>query len=312
MDAGVVVAFSESAALRETLAVLLEHDCQLRFLRPEAAASSDCGAASAALVAIDQPDPVVHDLRWHWPALPIVTVDVAAPAPSRSVEPPHTDGQLYRVPLDPHAIRTTVLRHLAPDRDASLRTTARVIGETLRADLSYAFTALRSFSALHASSAGPDTYALLGAAMREQTYVLDETLDQLQRFRGRPHTVEMSSRFPAALCHQLGRPDHLTSERGMLYQCHIEATCVEAGPVELAPAVASFVRAHLRRRAGAAVVSVRLTRQGVIVRYSRRRAGATTRSWPLLLAALALQPWAWHVATQIDGDQEVVSLRPAA
>ena len=174
MDAGVVVAFPESPALRETLAVLLERDCQLRFLRPEATPSDDCRAASVALVAIARPQSVVRDLRQHWPALPIVAVDVTGEARTDVSSPP--DGSVLRVPLEPHAIRSAVLRQLAPDADASLRATARVIGETLRSHLSYACTALRSFSTLHASSAGPDTYALLGAVMREQSYVLGETV----------------------------------------------------------------------------------------------------------------------------------------
>jgi hypothetical protein len=310
MDAGVVVAFSESPALRETLAVLLEHDCQLRFLRADSAASADCGVASAALVAMSRPDPVLQELRQHWPALPIVAVDVTRPSAGSLAEPRQTDGGLYRVPLEPHAIRTTVLQRLAPDRDASLRMTARLVAATLRADLAYPFTALRSFSALQASGGAADTYAVLAAAIREQCCVLADTFDQLQGFRGRPRAVEMSREFSVVLCHQLERSDRLTRERGLFCACSVDVACAVAGPVELAPAVASLVRAHLRRKAESAVVNVRLTGQGIILRYTRRRAAAT-RSWPLLLAALALQPWCWLVGTRVDGDQEVVSLRPA-
>ena len=311
MDASVVVAFAESPALRETVAVLLEHDCQLRFLRPDAVASGACGAADAALVAVRQPDSLLHDLHRHWPVLPIVAVDLGeVPASHRTAQP--SDSHVYRVPLEPQAIRSTVLQRLAADRDAALRATARVIGEALRADLSYALAALRSFSTLHASSAGPDTYALLGAAMREQSYVLGQTVDQLERFRNRPRTTDVSPEFPAALCHQLERPDPASGERSLLCEYSVDAACSAAGPVGLVPAVAGFLRAHLRRRADAPVVAVRLTSEGVSVRYRRRRAGATTRSWPLLLAALALEPWAWSVSTSIDDDQEVVRLRRAA
>jgi hypothetical protein len=312
MDTSVVVAFSESPALRETLAVLLEHDCQLRFLRPGAAASADCAAASVALLAIPQPEPVVQDLQRHWPVLPIVAVDIAEREASRDAAITQSDSRLCRVPLEPHAIRSSVLQRLAPDREASLRTTARVLATTLRADLSYSFAALRSFSALHASSVGPDTYALLGAVMREQSYVLSETVAQLQRFRRRARVVDMSPHFSTALCHQLERPDRLSGERGMLCKCTVDTACPEAGPLELAPAVAEFVHAHLRRTADAPIIRVSLQRDGLTVRYPRRRAVATTRSWPLLLAALALQPWSWSVGNHVDGDQEVVSLRPAA
>lgn len=313
MDTSVVVAFSESPALRETLAVLLEHDCRLRCLPPAAVESSDCGAASVALVAVRRPDPIVHHLRRHWPQVPIVAVDVAEAPAGQPPAPPHDDSRVYRVPLEPHAIRSAVLQRLAPDHDAALRATARVIGETLRAELAYAFTALRAFSALHASSAGPDTYALLGTVMREQSHLLSEIIDQLERFRSRPRGTELSPEFPAVLCRLLQRPDRFSNERGLLCEYTVDAACADAGPVELAPAVAALLRAHVRRRADSVLVGLRLTRQGVIVRYRRRRTSTTLRSWPLLLAGLALQPWAWSVSTQIiDDDQEVVSLRRAA
>ncbi len=308
MNPSVVVAFPESPALRETLAVLLEHDCELRFLEPAAAAASDCAAASVALVAVRRPVPVVHDLRRHWPTVPIVAVDVADAPP----ELPPRDSLLFRVPLEPHAIRATVLQHLAPDHHAALRMNARVIAETLRAALSYSFVALRSFSALHASSPGPDTYALLGTAVREQSHLLSEAIEQLERFRRRPRAAELSAEFPAALCRQLEGLDHLGSDRGALCHYAVDAACAEAGPVELAPTVAAFLRAHVRRTADGAVVGVRLTRQGIVMRYRLRRASAASRSWPLLLAGLALQPWSWSVSTQIADDQEVVSLRRAA
>lgn len=308
MDPSLVVAFPESPALRETLAVLLEHDCQLRFLAPAAVAASDCGVASVALVAVRRPDPLVHDLRRHWPTVPIVAVDVADAPPELLPR----DSLLFRVPLEPHAIRTTVLQHLAPDHHAALRMNARVIAETLRAALSYSFVALRSFSALHASSAGPDTYALLGAVMREQSHLLGEAIEQLERFRSRPRAAEMSPEFPAALCRQLERLDHLGDDRGTFCHYVVDAVCAEAGPVELVPVVAALLRAHVHRTADGALVGVRLTRQGIVMRYPRRRTSAASRSWPLLLAGLALQPWSWSVSTQIADDQEVVSLRRAA
>lgn len=310
MDAGIVATFAESPALRETLAVLLERDCQLRFLRPNAAASGECVGASLVLVALPRPDLLLRNLRQHWPALPIVAVDVTGGSDSTAA--PRSDGGVCHVPLDPHAIRGTVLQQIVPDADASLRATARVIGETLRTELSYACTALRSFSALYASSVGPDTYALLGAVMREQSYVLGETVDELERFRMRPGTVALSSEFPAILCRQLQRPDPPSAERGVLCECAVDAPCRDLGPLELAPTVAGFLRVHLRRCAATAVVDVRQTPEGVSIRYRRRRSGRRTRSWPLLLAALTLEPWSWSISTSVDADQEVVRLRRAA
>jgi hypothetical protein len=310
MDGDVVVAFPESPALRETLAVLLERDCRLRFLRTDTLPLDECRTASVALVAVARPERVLQDLRQHCPALPIVDVDVTGER--RADEPSRRDDRVFRVPLEPHAIRGAVLRQLVADSDVSLRATARVIGETLRSDVSYAGTALRSFSALHASSAGPDTYALLGAVMREQSYVLGETVDQLQRFRSRPRAAAMSREFSAALCQQLQRHDHRNGERALLCQCVIDATCQDPGPVELVPTVAGFLRVHLRRTADTAVVHVRLTPDGVSLRYRRRHSSAKIRSWPLLLVALALEPWSWSVSTMVDDEQEVVRLRRAA
>ncbi len=316
MDTGVVIAFSESPSVQETLSVLLEHDCQLRFLRPDAAASMECRSASVALVATRSPTPVVQELRRHWPALPIVNVELPgtptapAHAPAAGGRP---DAKLCTIALEPHAIRGAVLQRLVPDRDAPLRATIEVLADTLRAELAYALAALRSLTSLHATSAGLDTYALLGTVMREQGFVIDERIDHMDQFRARPRAVEISPHFPALLCRQLGRPDRLTEERGLRCECVIDAACPEAGPITLVPTVAAFLRAHLRRRTDARVVGVRVTRHGVTVRYPQRRtAAAAARSWPLLLAALALQPWSWSVSTAGDGEQEIVSLRPAA
>ena len=310
MGTGVVVTFAATSALRETLSVLLEHDCELRFLRPDAPVAGQCDAANLALLALPQPAPIVADLREHWPMLPIVAVDVSTTPASHSPGP--HDQQVYRVPLEAHAIRTTVLQHLTPDRNATLRATVRVVAQTLRNDVSYSFAALRSFSALHAASAGPDTYALLGAVMREQSYVLAETVDQIQRFDARPRAVAISPEFPAALYRQLEGRDTLTGERGLLCECTVDAVCPEAGPLELAPAIAGFLRTHLRRAAAGPVVGVHLRREGVIVRYPRRPFATAKGSWPLLLAALALQPWSWSVSTHREDEEEFVRLRPAA
>jgi len=306
MDSGLVVAFPESPALRETLAILLERDCRLRFLRPDVTLSADCRTASVALVATTRPERLVQGLWQQCPALPIVDVDVTGDR--RTDEPNPPDGRLYRVPLEPHAIRGAVLQHLVPDPDASLRATARVIGETLRSDLAYACAALQSFSALHASSPGPDTYALLGAVMREQSYVLGETVEQLQHFRNRARTAVTSPEFAAVLCQQLQRQGPTAEERSLLCHCVVDAACRDLGPVELAPTVAGFLRVHLRRTADTAVIEVRQRREGIMLRYRRRTTSAKRGSWPLLLAALALEP-SWGVATSIDDDHEVVRLQ---
>jgi hypothetical protein len=310
MNGSVVFAFPESPALRETLAVLLERDCHLRFLRPDATPADDCRTANVALVAITQPERLVQGLRQHSPALPIVDVDVTGKRGSDIQSP--VDHGVFRVPLEPHAIRSAVLGQLGADGDASLSVTARLIGETLRRDLSYTCTALRSFSRLHASSAGPDTYTLLGAVMREQSYVLGDVVAQMQRFRRRPRAALLSPEFPTALCQQLQRHDDTTNERTLVCQCVIDAPCRDLGPVQLAATVAGFLQAHVQRTADTPIVHLRLTPDAITLRYRRRPSAPQAPTWPLLLALMAMEPWSWSVSTAVDGDHEVIRLRRAA
>jgi len=305
MDTGVVVAFPQSPALRETLAVLLEHDCQLHFLRPDAAHSDACLAASVAVVAVERPDTLVQSLRQHFPQLPIVAVELEGGWSEPMVPAP----TVCRVPLEPHAIRSTVLQRLTPDGDASLRSATRLIGETLQAHLAYALTALRSFSALHASSAGPDTYALLGAVMREQSYVLAEAVDHLQRFQSRPRLADASPDFCLALTQQLQRVDSATDVWPFLCEVIGDQSSCTRGPAQLVPTVAPLLRAHLRRRADGPLVQMRLSSEGLRIAYRRRWSASKMRSWPLVLATLMLEPWSWSVSTAADGDQELVCLR---
>ena len=303
--------------MRETLSVLLEHDCQLRFLDRAAAASAEVRSAGVALVATRARRRLLHDLRRHWPLLPIVAVDLVAagatgaPPATDDVEP--QDIRLQRVPLEPHAIRASVLQQLAPVPDASVAAAVRAVAEPLRKELAYCFAAVRTFSTLHATSAGPDTYALLGAVMREQSYILSDVVAQLERFRSRPRLLDTSPDFATALCHELERVESPAAERGVVCDCAVEAPCGAAGPTSLIPTVATFLRAHIRRRSDAPVVSVRVTHRGVVIRYPHRRpVTGPPASWPLLLASLALRPFSWSVSTGANGQHEVVSLCAAA
>ncbi len=305
-----VVAFSDSPALRETLSVLLEHDCQLRFLSADTSVPPDMLSADLALVATPGPTRLLLELRRRWPALPVVAVDVGAddaPHPSPMAQP-----AIDLVPLEPHAIRSAVLRELRRQPPTSLHATLRLLVETLRAELLYSFSALRSFAALHASASGPETYAILGAIMREQSYVLAEIVGCLHRFRDRPRGVDTSAHFVSALCRQLEQPDTLAAERGMLCECRVEPTATQhAGPLSLISTVAGLLRSHLRRRSDSPVIRVRASADGVVLSYPPRSAvQPSVGSWPLLLASLALQPWSWSVVTTRQPHEEAVSLQP--
>ncbi|MFQ5667058.1 MAG: hypothetical protein ACE5I7_11575 [Candidatus Binatia bacterium] len=313
MDAlSVVVAFSDSPALRETLSVLLEHDCQLRFLPPSALAAFDPSSVDLAVVALQRPTRFLAELTARWPGLP--TVAVARPETVLSATPtaaPRQQG-IQSVPLEPEAIRAAVLQRLVPAADAHLRATAQRIAETLRTELAYSFTALRSCSALHATAAGPDTYALLGAVMREQSYVLGECVAHLQHFRARPRTAVVSSDFAVALCHQLAKPG--PAGRGLLCDCTVDASAPHsAGPVALVSMVAAFLHAHVRRRTAVPAVRVQATPSGIVLRYVPRHSSSrrTTQSWPLLLVWLAVQPWSWRVRSTVQQSEGVVTLYPA-
>ena len=73
---GIVVAVSETAAVRETLAILLEEDCDLRFAAPASLPPPELAVADLALVALADPRPTLADLERDWPHLPVVAVDV--------------------------------------------------------------------------------------------------------------------------------------------------------------------------------------------------------------------------------------------
>jgi hypothetical protein len=251
-------------------------------------------------------------LTERWPTLPIVVVDTEG---ARQSTPPSTvlpDSVVRTVPLEPHAIRRAVLERLTSPPHSALRATLRCIAETLRTELTYSFAALRALTATSATAMEPLTGTLLGTIIREQTHVLSVDLDELQRFRDRPGAVEMSPHFVPALCRQLAQPDRETIERGLLCECTTASPPMQStGPLTLVPTVTSFLRAHLRRRAATAVVSVRVTQGGVMIGYQPRRAGPLgVRSWPLLLAALVLQPWSWRVVGTTSAEEESIGLYP--
>src|ERR1700687_1922034 len=310
MDAtSLVVAFADSPTLRETLAVLLECDCSLRFVDTALTVPSGHPIPDLAVVAVPQPTKVLPTISCRWPSVPIVAIDLSALQPAAPLRT--TPATVQLVPLEPQAIRAAVLRQLQPPCYAVPASTVALIAQTLRDELGYSLTALRAFSALHAASPGADTYAILGAMMREQAHVLGRAIAQLDLFRERPRDVGLSADFVGALCRQLEQPDHAGDDRAMLCECTVEtALRVVAGPVCLVPLLAHLIRAHLLRRSSASVVTVRGKGDSVAMRYQPHESPLpTAASWPLLLAALALRPWNWRVWTATSGGEETVELQ---
>jgi len=305
--APVIVAFSDSLAVRETLSVLLEHDCTLRFFSAGIVPPRDSLLADLAVVAVRRPASLLHDLTERWPTLPIVAVQTAADI-TPAVTPAHP--AVASVPLEPHAIRAAVMQGLASAGHAPLRATVRMLAEALRAELNYPFAALRWFVAVEALSGGADE--VLAAIAREQSYVLGEAIDHLERFRARSRLVETSREFLVALCRALERPE-VPGERGLPCACIVDSReRMPAGPLTLAPLLGAFLRAHLRRRTDSPVITIRITAEGALLRYRPRPpVQAASDSWPLLLAALAARPWGWDLLRSADRGEEALALRPA-
>jgi hypothetical protein len=308
MDAApVIVAFSDSVAVRETLSILLEHDCTLRFFSAGIVPPRDSLMADLAVVAVHRPGSLLRDLIERWPTLPIVAVRTAADI-APVVTPAHLP--VTNVPLEPHAIRTAVMHGLLGAGHGPLRAAVRMLAEALRAELSYPFAALRSFVAVEALSHGADQ--VFAAIAREQSYVLGEAIDYLERFRARSRRVETSPEFLVALCRALERPD-VPGERALPCQCVVDSGGrMPAGPLTLAPLLGAFLRAYLRCRADSPVIVIRITAGGALLRYHPRAAvQAVGDPWPLVLASLVARPWGWHLSRSVDCTEETLALRPA-
>ena len=296
---GIVVAVSETLAVRETLAILLEQECDLRFAAPASVPSPTLAAADVALVALVDPRPTLTALQQEWPHVPVVAVEVpgrrTATAPL-AIPAAAAEGTVCRVPLEPHAIRRAVLDRLSPAPESDLSGPIGLVVETLRAELGYALRALRTFSTLHARSPGPDTHALLGAVMREQSHVLAECLEQMERFCARPRHSARGADFLAAVRAAVDR-DESPGGRRVVCRWRSTASYAPPGPTALAPLVAGYVLDHLRRNSAAAVVDGHESGAGLTVVYPPQRGTAEARlPWALALADFALRPWGWRVA----------------
>lgn len=287
--AGIVVAVSDTPAMRETLAILLEQECDLRFVTSTSAPLPELAVAEVALVALADPRPTLAHLARDWPHLPVVSVDL----PGRSVA---ATGAQCRVPLEPHTIRSAVLERLSPVPESDLTGAIRLVVDTLRAELAYALRALRTFSTLHATSPGPDTHALLGAVMREQSHVLAECLQQMDRYCRRACPTANGADFLATLRAVVDRGDNAPGSRRVVCRWSGAVSGAPPGPIALAPLVAGYLLDHLRRGSAAAVVDGYEDANGLTVVYPpQRQASGARLPWALALADFALHPWGWRI-----------------
>jgi hypothetical protein len=84
-----------------------------------------------------------------------------------------------------------------------------------------------------------------------------------------------------------------------------------AGPVALVPLLTQLLLTHIRRRAANDVIHLRALGPAIVLRYAPRPATQAPRvSWPLRLAAVALQTSAWEVWAAPQLDDEAVTLQP--
>ena len=307
----VVAAFSDSPALRETLAILLERDCAVEFLAASTAMGPDWMPPDVAVVATPMPVALLHTLATRWPQLPIVAIELSGHEQLSTT--PGVPAGVRTVALEPQAIRAAVLEQLVAPSDAALRATARRIVEALRGELHYSFSALRSLTTLRARGAGPEVYSILGTVISEQCHVLADSFEHLQAFLARPSSGEVSVGFVETLCRHLERGDGSDDVRGILCERSDSlAILPPAGPMTLAPLIAAFMRAHVRRRADLPVVRLSVSAHGLRLTYVPRSfAAATSPSWPLLLAALALHERGWDLQVSRTATDELIDLRPA-
>ena len=305
-----VIAFSESPSLRETLTVLLERDCRLRFLDPHVETPADLVEPDLALIAGSSSVHLLPRLVRRWPFLPVVAVDLSDRGAStrRSTGVP---WNVQTVSLEPEAIRAAVLQQIPAAADAEIRAAVRSVVGALQNELAYGFNALRSFVGLQSTDAGTDAFAILGAVTTEQCHAIAESLQYLYDYLARPRVAEATGGFVVAVCHHLEAPQSMAAQRGLRCACTLEGPTTHlAGPVNLAPLLASFVHAHLRRRAESPVIDVRATSRGITMRYRPRSASSSSPSWPLLLASLLLRPCSWRMFITRMNDDELLNLRP--
>jgi len=302
-SAPLVLAFSDSAAVRETLSVLLEADCRLDFVGLDGLTDRTLTPADLALVAVRHPARLIEHLTRRRPELPVLAIRSSTSASSEPARVP-------TVTLDPHVIRSAVLQRLPRGPEAEFRAAVRRLADTLHTELAYPFAALRSLCPRPSDDADAYCKLMFATILREQAVLLERLLNETDRFRARPRAVIGAPRFAAALCLALAQPDELTAERGLLCRCVIEPDATAtAGPVAIAPLIAALMRFHLQRCSAPPFAEARATAAGMVLRYTARKLPNTSTSWPLLLAALALLPSTWHLACSAKDGVQTLRVR---
>jgi len=296
----IVAAFSDSPRVRETLSILLEHECHVHFLPSHGGMRSQPIVPDVAVVATRAAPGVLRQVTDCWPGLPVVTIDIERPAdlaPSVSVR---------HVPLEPQAIRTAVLCALAVDRYAALRRAIPTMIESLRQEIAFVCALARSMPTYIHHAIRPATATVLGTITREQADALDDVVTQLRAFSNRPSEALPEPEFAGALYDTLETT--VEGTHGMPGSCTGISRPTAAGPIALLPIIGGLLRTHLRRHAHTPITT-RADSAGLVLRYCRQPL-VPAMSWPLLLAAAALRPCSWAVDVCTHGTEESVTLHP--
>jgi hypothetical protein len=309
-----VAAFADSPALRETLSVLLEHDCDLRFLSCDTPPPALTLAADLAVLATTNADFFLRRLSTDWPTVPIVAIDLGTPERTAKDDARASGDPRYphvrRVPLAPEAIRDAVLPHLRARPDQALRIEVARLGACLHAQLKPALDSLRSLgtgAVLHGQ-----TRASAHAGIHRQARLIAQAVEQIEVFRRRPGNVQPSRRFVSRVCDELSRPAQGSPETRLRCECVLRSRIPgPPGPAALAPTLATLLHAHLLRRSTSPIISVFALQRGISIRYPGHVAPpAEPISWPLLLASLAVRACDWQIDVFREESFEIINVRP--
>lgn len=304
MNSPVVVAVTQSPHLQETLSVLLEHDCRLRFVAPESIISATQPRPDVAIISTPLATRMLDALLAIRPHVPVVAIGASNAAPALEA----AYAQVCRVPLRPEDIRAAVRQRLPAATDDGVDRAVEDVVRSVRAALAYPLQVWRALPPRRPVQAA--AAAVLSAILQEQSAVIEEICDQLAGFAARPRGVVASHSFASDLCAALPR---LAGERCRALQCEaITTDRGPAGPAALVPLLAALLIAYLQRRQAANVIDVRVSAESLCFDYEVRRTAPTAAATlPVHLASLALQASGWRLHLRAGAEREQLRLAPS-